>query len=93
MPKLTRYTTGKVASKVIITADEVRALILEKYPDINRDAEMLVDTDMTDEQTLEGVTFSWDQDTGKPPEEKEIQPAGCRSACRLAEVARHEAGE
>lgn len=98
MAKLTRKTTGKVESQVVITSEEIRVLILEKYPGIRPDAVMEIDTDFANQQTFELVCFRWSEDADKPDEVIELRPAGCnrkcpRSVSRIALAAEQETNE
>jgi hypothetical protein len=83
MAKLTRHVTGKVANKIVVTAAEVRALLMEKFPGIPKNSDMECETDLSDRQGLENVSFEWTSDTSTPVEEQEIPTAvtGCRQQC------------
>lgn len=106
MAKMKTRTSGEVAREVRITADEIRAMIRDRFPDIPENIEMTVATDGISEE-LEEVTFSWtseSQETNLVP-----APPKCRRQCqrpsedvmhtrlprpsKLGEIAEREANE
>lgn len=109
MAKMKTKSSGDVAREVRITAEEVRAMIHERFPHIPDDAEMSVAIDSSSE-AFEEVTFSWSSHTDDS-QEIDLVPSApkCRRQCqqprdevlhrlssipsKLAQIAEREANE
>lgn len=109
MAKMKTMTSGEVAREVRITADEIKAMIRERFPYIPEDVAMTLATDDISEE-LEEVTFSWTSRTSDSQETDLVPaPLKCRRQCqrpsedvlhtllprpsKLGEIAEREANE
>jgi hypothetical protein len=103
MATLKTRSSTQVSREVSITAEEVRAMIREKYPIIPNDATVSAGvSNITDE--LEAIRLRW-MDKTTDSDEDELEPAGprCERPCsrlcgatqnsRLVQIADGEANE
>ena len=99
MATLKMRTSAEVAREVTITAEEVRAMIREKFPMIPDDAVATPGVNAITEE-LETIGFRWSDKTTNS-DETELEPARrkCRRQCaaaqdsRLVQIAKGEANE
>lgn len=82
MAKLTTHITGKVSNKIVVDRNEIRAMLIQRYPSIPVNADMTCDTDLTNDQSLETIVFEWASDTSEDPHQIDLKPvaAGCGAA-------------